>query len=138
MDVKLTMGKDEEAHLVMLMKWYADAARNFYQISVAALAVPLVLSDKLHHANALESPHLRSVLVATWVAFAIAALCGSFYQYFAIKCVELSTEPPKNVATPPGFLWLVEEPGYLFATLLVAFVAGTIGLGTFAVELLVS
>ncbi len=104
-----------------IMNLFIDNAKTYVQLSIGALVLSVTfLRDVLGapEGNRLPVPPLLAV---SWACFLLAVLAGAFYQYHAVKFIELHSGL-KGVSS-----WMRRfdrEPYLLYGTMLVSFAAG--------------
>jgi uncharacterized membrane protein len=105
-----------------IMGRYSETARSFGQLSMAALALPVIFLRQIlgldEHARIPVDP----LIVTTWIAFLVAILASQLYQYLAVKYLTAHfwREDWKGASQ------LVRSPGLMYGVMLVSFFAGTL------------
>jgi len=98
-----------------VMKMYTENAGLYIKLSSAGLALTVTFFKQiLQVQEPLRGPWLEWM----WAGFLVAIAAGAFYQYLAVKYLELL--PPER----PGltwFNWLAERPGVIYGVMLLAF-----------------
>ena len=107
------------------MKMYMDSASMYIQLSTAALALTIAFLEKLFGTQSGSNDLRDPRLVASWVCFLLAILFGSVYQYLAVHRVDLFSVDPGTV-TRGLPKWAIENPGWIYGVMLVAFYAGVL------------
>jgi hypothetical protein len=92
-----------------MTKAFCDTAKGYVQISSAGLALPLLFQQAMLGKVRSENGLLGSLpweLIASWVLFLIAILCGLLYQWQSVRRLwdqyHMGNRTPENK----------DEPGY--------------------------
>lgn len=112
-----SLSENEKKWYLEVMKLYSDTAKTFTQLSVAALVLPIVFAREILAVDPKMPISVDALLIAMWVLFLVATAAGLLYQYLAVKYLVANYWPPPN--EQPA--WLVDNPGYVYGTMLVAF-----------------
>lgn len=108
------MAKDFENEY-KVMKMYSDNASLYIKLSTAALALTVAFPEKVLKAQP-ATVTLWTIII--WAGFLIAIGAGAFYQYLAVKYMELLL-PEKPGFT--AFSRLADSPGTIYGVMLMSF-----------------
>lgn len=97
-----------------LMSLYIDSAKTFLSLSSAALALTVVFREKIVGAS--PGKPLSRTMVASWALFLLTATLSAFYQYLAVRFLDIMCKSP----APKSDLW--HNPGYVYGSMLCTFV----------------
>jgi hypothetical protein len=108
---------------------YIESARSYAQLAVGALVLTIAFRDKV----LAQKGRMRAgvLLVASWASLLVTIGASAWYQYVAIKLVELIGRDPVKWSAMDvepefplsvGVLW----PGYAYSAMVVSFFLGSL------------
>jgi len=80
-----TNDKEFSDYYIKKMSMYIDNSKNYVQIAMASLLVPITFYKQLLSKDDPNPFKLDCFLIWCWVFLLISIASGLFYQYFAIK-----------------------------------------------------
>jgi hypothetical protein len=120
-----------------IMVAYSDTAKTYSQLSLGALVLSITFIEKVVAATV---PNVASSwLYAAWCNSLVAALSGAFYQYLAVRFLELRGEDwgvLKRSGHPQALEWLARHPWPAYTAMLLAFAVGSISFVVFGIRVL--
>ncbi len=103
-----------------IMPFYIDTAKMYMGLASGALGLTMAFRERIVGAAPGES--VGGCMVASWFALLLAIGGSAFYQYLAVKYLDISSG-----ATDKGpFPVLADNPGYVYGFMLVSFYAGAV------------
>jgi hypothetical protein len=96
-------------------------AKGTVQLSIGALVLSVTFLHEVVGAPPNHRLRVPWLLMVSWSSFLIAILTGAFYQYHAIKYIELNSDVGYNLSWSKRF---DREPYWLYAAMLITFVLG--------------
>lgn len=109
-----------------IKQMFSDNAKTYIQLSGAALALTLTFAHEILHIPAGQSI-VDFWMILMWSCFLLAVISGSFYQYLAVKYLEIRL--PSYAFK--GWDWLA--PGTVYGIMLGAFYGGTLTFTVYAI-----
>jgi hypothetical protein len=101
------------------MEMYSANAKNYIQISVGALFLPIIFSRQLLGIPDGTPMEVGLLLMFSWISFLVAIGAGLAYQYFSVKRIETRLEGIKA-------RFFDEHPGLIYGTMLITFYLGSV------------
>lgn len=115
------LSETEKRAYLEVMGRYCDTAKSFTQLSMAALALPILFMRQILGLAKDAKIPVDIYLAATWVGFLVAIVASLLYQYLAVKYLTAHFwEEDWKAAN--GF---VRNPGWTYGVMLTSFLVGT-------------
>lgn len=118
--------RDTFARKQQIMAMFSDNAKTYIQLSGAALGLTLTFAHQI-----LRVPDKENIadgwMITVWICFLVAIVTGAFYQFKAVKLLEL------EIDWQSSDMWEWLQPGYLYGVMLAAFYSGTIIFTSYAI-----
>ena len=111
-------------------KMYIDNAKNYIQISCAALFLPITFVEKF--LSVADGAHSYNwIIIFSWLFYLISIGAGLLYQYFAIKYIEHKLNDEDGI----GRNWfLMQNPSHTYFVMLITFYLGSVFFVIFAIS----
>jgi len=106
-----------------IISLYIDTAKTFLNLSTGALALTIMLREKIIDAEA-GSPVSKLMLIS-WFFYLLAIGFSSLYQYLGVKYLDSFSRLPGATGM---FERLEKEPGLIYGAMLVCFFLGSLTL----------
>lgn len=106
----------------VVMGHFIDNAKAYVQLSAGALVLTVTFLHEVVGVPKGERVGANWCLIASWACFLLAALSGAFYQYLAVKFLELKSGVGRHY-----YQWLdslIKSPGNVYGVMLMSFYAG--------------
>ena len=100
---------------------FIENAKTYVQLSIGALILSVTFLHEVVGAPPNQRLQVPWLLIVSWSFFLMAILTGAFYQYHAVKYIELNSDVGYN---PSWNKRLDREPSWLYGGMLIIFVLG--------------
>lgn len=120
-----------------IMAAYSDTAKTYSQLSLGAVVLSITFIEKV--ATSTVPNAATGWLYAAWCGWLVAALAGAFYQYLAVRFLEVRGEDwgvLVRTGHPQALAWLARHPWPAYTAMLIAFAAGSLSFVVFGTSLL--
>ncbi|MCD9186990.1 MAG: hypothetical protein LUM44_11195 [Pyrinomonadaceae bacterium] len=107
-----------------IMTLFIDNAKTYTQLAGAGLALSVVFIQQVFGLKPGVPMPLDKTLVASWACFLLSIGAGVYYQYLAVKYLEVKAKVDCD-----HFSWpksLIEHPYPVYLTMILTFYAGAV------------
>lgn len=106
-----------------IVSLYIDTAKTFLNLSTGALALTIVLRDKIIGSEA-GSP-VGKLMLASWFFYLLEIGLSALYQYFGVKYLDSFSRFP---GAKGKIAFLEKNPGWLYGAMMACFFLGSLAL----------